>query len=100
MNTPLCARCDAVCCRQTVVLQPGDRVPAHLTRHRDDGLLVMARDEDGWCVAIDGARMNCSIHPTRPGVCRAFEMGGRDCLLARQDYARRGANAFDAVPIR
>ena len=44
---PLCARCDAVCCRLTVVLQPEDRIPAHLTTHTDAGLHVMARDEEG-----------------------------------------------------
>ena len=27
---PLCARCDAVCCRLTVVLQPEDDIPEHL----------------------------------------------------------------------
>ena len=41
----LCARCDAVCCRLTVVLQPEDRIPAHYTTHTAAGLHVMARDE-------------------------------------------------------
>ena len=27
---PLCERCDAVCCRLTVVLQPEDRVPSEV----------------------------------------------------------------------
>ena len=30
-DVPLCARCDAVCCRLTVVLQPEDRIPARYT---------------------------------------------------------------------
>ena len=56
-----CARCDAVCCRLTVVVQPEDRIPPHLTTELPGGLRTMAKDEDGWCVALDGARMNCGI---------------------------------------
>ncbi|HEV8693564.1 MAG TPA: YkgJ family cysteine cluster protein, partial [Lysobacter sp.] len=48
-----CGACDAVCCRLTVVLLPGDNVPEYLTTRTDAGLHVMARDEEGWCVAID-----------------------------------------------
>lgn len=84
--TPLCARCDAVCCRLTVVVQPVDRIPAHLTAHTAAGLTVMARDAEGWCVAIDAARMCCSIYDTRPDVCRRFTMSGPYCLAVRTDY--------------
>ena len=83
---PLCARCDAVCCRLTVVVQPEDRIPAHLTTQTPAGLTVMARDEEGWCVAIDAARMCCSIYDTRPDVCRRFTMSGSYCLAVRTDY--------------
>jgi Fe-S-cluster containining protein len=83
---PLCARCDAVCCRLTVVVQPEDRIPAHLTAHTAAGLTVMARDAEGWCVAIDAARMCCSIYDTRPDVCRRFTMSGPYCLAVRTDY--------------
>ena len=37
-SVPLCGRCDAVCCRLTVVVQPEDNIPAHLTTHTDAGL--------------------------------------------------------------
>ena len=30
-----CSRCDAVCCRLTVVVMPEDRVPGHLLEDRD-----------------------------------------------------------------
>jgi Fe-S-cluster containining protein len=83
---PLCASCDAVCCRLTVVLQPEDRIPAHLTEHSPAGLTVMARDAEGWCVAIDAARMCCSIYETRPDVCRRFVMSGPYCRAVRTDY--------------
>lgn len=85
----LCERCDAVCCRLTVVLQPEDRIPAHLTTHTDAGLHVMARDEEGWCVAIDSARMCCSIYDTRPEICRRFVMSGAYCRDVRADYLDR-----------
>lgn len=89
-----CAACDAVCCRLTVVLQPEDRVPERLTDRTEAGLHVMARDEEGWCVAIDAARMCCSIYDTRPGVCRRFAMAGPYCLEIRADYATRTARGI------
>ena len=65
-DAPRCDRCDAVCCRLTVVLMPEDRVPARFTARNAHGVEVMARDEEGWCVAIDAARMCCSIYEQRP----------------------------------
>lgn len=87
-GSTLCENCDAVCCRLTVVLQDGDRVAPHMTTIRD-GLRVMARDEDGWCVALDSSRMRCGCYETRPQVCRQFAMAGRHCLEARADYRER-----------
>lgn len=81
-----CAACDAVCCRLTVVLMPEDDVPAHLTTRTDAGLTVMARDEGGWCIAVDDARMCCSIYAQRPAICRKFAMGGPYCLDERAKY--------------
>ena len=89
-----CVRCDAVCCRLTVVLQPEDRIPQRLTAHTDAGLHVMARDEEGWCVAVDAARMCCSIYETRPQVCRRFVMSGPYCREIRDDYADRNARGI------
>ncbi|QNP40526.1 YkgJ family cysteine cluster protein [Lysobacter solisilvae (ex Woo and Kim 2020)] len=84
---PRCDACDAVCCRLTVVLMPEDNVAAHLTARTPAGLLVMAHGEDGWCVALDGARMCCSIYATRPVICRKFAMAGPYCREVRADYA-------------
>ena len=89
-----CGRCDAVCCRLTVVLQDGDRIPAHYTTRTPVGLHVMARDEEGWCVALDGARMRCSIYDTRPQVCRRFVMSGPYCEEVRADYRDRNARGI------
>lgn len=89
-----CDACDAVCCRLTVVLAAGDRVPAHLTAVTDRGLHVMARDEDGWCVAVDPASQRCSIYAVRPDVCRRFAMDGPYCREVRADYADRRARGI------
>lgn len=84
-----CTSCDAVCCRLTVVLGSEDDVPSHLTT-RLHGLRVMARDTEGWCVALDGERMNCRIYASRPAVCRSFVMGGPYCRAVRDEYVHPG----------
>lgn len=89
-----CTRCDAVCCRLTVVLQAGDRIPLRFTAHTPAGLHVMARDEEGWCVAIDAGRMQCSIYAIRPQVCRRFVMAGPYCHEVRADYSDRTARGI------
>ena len=96
-DAPCCDRCDAVCCRLTVVLQDGDSIPARLTAHTDAGLHVMARDAEGWCVAIDSAHMRCSIYGSRPQVCRRFAMAGPYCREVRRDYADRNARGIPLV---
>jgi len=83
-----CHRCDAVCCRLTVMVEPEDRIAPHLTTIIAGGMLVMARGEDGWCVALDGERMQCSIYDARPDTCRRFRMLGPYCMAVREDYAR------------
>ncbi|KGQ18768.1 FliB domain containing protein [Lysobacter dokdonensis DS-58] len=85
-----CSRCDAVCCRLTVLVMPEDRVPGHLLEHRD-GLTMMARDEEGWCVALDSSRMCCGIYESRPDVCRRFEMNGPYCRSVREEYSSHRA---------
>ena len=93
-DAPHCDRCDAVCCRLTVVLMPEDRIPARFTTRYAHGVEVMARDEEGWCVAIDSARMCCSIYEQRPAICRKFAMGGPYCREVRADYADRNARGI------
>ena len=77
-----------------MVLQHGDKVPAYYTTHTAQDLHVMARDPEGWCVALDGARMQCSIYPTRPQVCRRFVMAGPYCVEVRADYHDRGTRGI------
>ena len=92
-----CSRCDAVCCRLTVVLMPEDEVPAHLTARSERGLEVMARDEDGWCVAVDPLRMCCSIYDRRPAICRKFAMGSPYCRDERAEYRERMARGIPLI---
>ena len=85
-----CDDCRALCCRLTVLLVPGDRVPAHMIERTQRGDEQMARGEDGWCVAIDAQRMRCGIYEQRPSACRRFAMGGPYCRAEREDYYERG----------
>ncbi len=89
-----CSRCDALCCQLPVVLQAGDTVPPHLTSQLPGGLRVMARDPDGWCVALDGQRMECRIYDSRPATCRAFAMGGSACRAVRAEQQQRYERAI------
>ena len=92
-----CDACDAVCCRLTVTLQSEDDIPERFTDITDAGLRVMARDEEGWCVALDGARMCCSIYESRPAVCHRFVMDGPYCCEIRADYRDRRTRGIPLV---
>lgn len=89
-----CIACDAVCCRLTVLVMPEDKVPRHLVDRTPEGLEVMARGEDGWCVAIDERNMCCSIYDQRPGICRKFAMGSPYCRDERATYSYNMANGI------
>jgi Fe-S-cluster containining protein len=81
-----CRRCEAVCCRLPVLLLPGDRPPPRYVDVDSHGLAVMARGEDGWCLALDRAAMSCGIYPDRPQICRDFAMAGPDCRSERAGF--------------
>lgn len=85
-RSTLCERCDAVCCRLTVVLRDTDVVAQELVALGDAGERTMAHRPDGWCVAL-GSDHRCSIYATRPEACRRFAMAGPYCLAVRVDYA-------------
>lgn len=89
-----CADCDAVCCRLTVVLLPGDSVPAWLTDSDEHGLEIMAKGDDGWCAALDRNTMRCTIYAQRPQVCREFAMGGGSCRDERMAWFGTSAGAI------
>jgi len=88
-----CTDCDAVCCRLTVMLLPGDSVPAWLTDRDEHGLEIMAKGNDGWCVALDWHSMRCTIYERRPQICAEFAMGGTYCRDERDAwFGKSGAS--------
>lgn len=92
-----CSDCEAVCCRLTVQLMPGDAVPAWLTTHDAWGLQIMAKDEDGWCEAVDRNTMRCTIYAQRPQICRKFAMGGPYCRAERAAWRSHHAIGIPVV---
>ncbi len=94
-----CSHCAAVCCRLTVVLLPGDRVPSWFTTHDENGVECMDRRDDGWCVALDRDTMRCTIHAHRPQVCRDFAMAGAACRTERSIWYRSRTQRIPAVVV-
>lgn len=92
-----CSRCDALCCRLKVTVFPEDKVAPHLTAIDESQVLMMARDEEGWCVALDSARMRCSIYESRPAICRKFAMDGPYCRSLRADDSDRRTRGIELI---
>jgi Fe-S-cluster containining protein len=86
-----CEKCEAVCCRLLVLVMADDPTPRGYVAIDEYGLEVMARSEEGWCIALDHQRMCCSIYEVRPQACRSFVMGAGDCRGERAEYAGRYA---------
>ena len=84
-----CRECAAVCCRLTVILLAGDRVPSWFLGHDDNGIECMAKGDDGWCAALDRTSGRCTIYAQRPQVCRDFDMGGGSCRDERHAWYGR-----------
>jgi len=78
-----CARCEACCCRLEVMLITDTGVPDHFIVIDQWGGRSMARQNDGWCSALNRNTMMCMIYKNRPQNCRDFEMGGYDCNAER-----------------
>ena len=83
-----CSRCPAICCQLKVLVIAGDDPPAHYIDVDEDGQEIMAKSDDGWCVALDRKLMRCSIYEHRPFVCREFAMGGGDCIEERAAWRK------------
>lgn len=92
-----CSDCEAVCCRLLVFITPDDRLPQPTADANEPSPEVMARAEDGWCVAMDRLQMRCGIYEARPGACRRFTMGAGYCRAVREDYRRRAARDIPHV---
>lgn len=81
-----CADCEAVCCRLPVLLLSGDSVPIWAIDHDEHGLEIVAKADDGWCVALDRRTMRCTIYARRPQICAEFAMGGEGCRDERDAW--------------
>ena len=79
-----CANCQACCCRLEVMLITDTGVPERYIEEDSWGCRVMARLDDGWCVALNRDTMLCSIYENRPLICREFEMDEFECQTERQ----------------
>jgi len=79
-----CSNCAACCCQLEVMLLTDTGVPERYIETDDWGGEVMARLDDGWCIALDRDTMRCTIYENRPWVCRIFETGSSECLEERQ----------------
>lgn len=92
-----CAACEAVCCRLPVLLLPGDSVPLWAQDQDEHGLDIVAKADDGWCVALDRQTMRCTIYARRPQICADFAMGGSGCRDEREAWS---GPAKPSIPIR
>jgi Fe-S-cluster containining protein len=79
-----CDQCEACCCRLEVILLGDTGVPYRYLDENEYGHEVMARLDDGKCVALDRNTMRCTIYEQRPQVCRDFEMGSFACEEERE----------------
>ena len=78
-----CDSCEACCCRLEVLLLTDTGVPEHYIKIDQWGGTTMARQDDGWCAALNRNTLMCMIYEKRPLVCREFKMGSADCIEER-----------------
>lgn len=79
-----CTNCEASCCRLEAMLFSDTDVPDKFIETDTRGERRMVRLEDGWCSALDRDTMSCTIYENRPWICREFELGGYECISARE----------------
>lgn len=65
-----CGSCTACCKRDLVWLEPGDDAALYQTQ-QIDGRIALAHKADGSCTYLGAT--GCSIHSTRPAICRRFD---------------------------
>ena len=66
---------------------PEDSIPARYVDHDERGLEIVAKGDDGWCIAL---------YELRPTICRGFDMGGYDC---REERAAWYGETAPQIPI-
>ncbi|MBK1644498.1 hypothetical protein CKO25_07485 [Thiocapsa imhoffii] len=81
-----CAHCPAACCRLEVWCLTETGVPEAFMRADPRGGTVMARLDDGWCIALDRQTLLCRIYEQRPLVCRELRVGSPECLAEHREF--------------
>lgn len=69
--THLCSGC-GVCCRLFLINLSKKEFESgkYQTMYQENGLFLLSQNPDGNCIYLINGK--CSIHPTRPQVCRHF----------------------------
>jgi Fe-S-cluster containining protein len=87
----LCDNCTAACCRSHALIKVtrDDNTPMEC-RNRGfdyDSMKLMDDPDFGGqrCICL-GPNHKCTIYEDRPSTCRAFEMGGSQCMYVRKEY--------------
>jgi len=86
MKKITCDSCRALCCKLEVALidDSDDAVPSEFTEKAFDGPIVMQRESDGYCKALNRSTFLCTIYDLRPFLCRDYQAGDDDCLEERK----------------
>lgn len=80
-----CSTCQACCCRLEVMIISDTGVPPEYIISDEFNGDVMARLDDGLCIAADRDTLLCTIYENRPWICREFEMGSYECSIERKN---------------
>ena len=79
-----CKACGRCCRNKVIRVNPYEiaRLAEHLgttttevlTKYTESGGAALTATDDGWCVFFD-PRTGCTVHPSRPLVCRLYPLG-------------------------
>jgi Fe-S-cluster containining protein len=76
-SSPPCAEvihlCKARCCTFNFALSPIDLDEGVLRWDYGQPYLIRQRQSDGYCVHNDATTHQCTVHPTRPRICRTYD---------------------------
>jgi len=71
-----CSGCSGICCklpwRIEITSEEASRLDYNIDTYNYNGIYYLNRKNDGTCVYQDQSGL-CSIHESRPKVCRSFD---------------------------
>jgi Fe-S-cluster containining protein len=78
-------KCPGECCRHfRIEVFSSDNIDWTMLYTRDDRFWMKKKEDHLTCVALKDGR--CSIHSTRPKVCREFAAGEPRCLKIQAEF--------------